>query len=237
MDAAKMKVVELRKELNDRGLDSSGLKAVLVERLSEALATPPTDQEVVIKSQRGRAKHSRDDEAEDEASESENVSEKPTKVAKTQSSYLRTSLRGQQKGRVYLENSKTMVCKRFVVNGEGVQFSSGTIGGELDFDIEIFSSEDEAVADFLKRINETEKEGFEVTEEEDYPPSDASEPESEDEDGDGKDEEEEDEDDDSSDDPDEDEDTRFEKAHNRKIENLKEKFGDKWRDEWAKEYA
>ena len=113
-----------------------------------------------------------------------------------------------------------------------MQFFSGTIGDGPDEDV-FFSSEDEAVADFLKRIDEAEKEGFSVTEQDDYPPSDATEPDSED--GDGKDEEEEDEAD-SSDDPDEDEDTKFERAHARKIEKYQRKFGDKWRDEWDKEY-
>lgn len=37
MDPAKMKVVELRAELSSRGLDTKGVKAVLVDRLREAL--------------------------------------------------------------------------------------------------------------------------------------------------------------------------------------------------------
>lgn len=37
MDPAKLKVVELRAELNARGLDSKGNKPVLVKRLREAL--------------------------------------------------------------------------------------------------------------------------------------------------------------------------------------------------------
>nr|CAD7593177.1 unnamed protein product [Timema genevievae] len=38
MDPGKMKVVELRAELSSRGLDSKGIKAVLVDRLREAIA-------------------------------------------------------------------------------------------------------------------------------------------------------------------------------------------------------
>lgn len=37
MDPAKLKVVELRQELQQRGLDTRGVKAVLVDRLREAL--------------------------------------------------------------------------------------------------------------------------------------------------------------------------------------------------------
>lgn len=37
MDPAKLKVAELRTELAARGLDTKGVKAVLVERLKEAL--------------------------------------------------------------------------------------------------------------------------------------------------------------------------------------------------------
>lgn len=37
MDPAKLKVIELRAELQARGLDIKGIKAVLVERLREAL--------------------------------------------------------------------------------------------------------------------------------------------------------------------------------------------------------
>lgn len=37
MDPAKLKVVELRAELGSRGLDTKGVKAVLVERLKKAL--------------------------------------------------------------------------------------------------------------------------------------------------------------------------------------------------------
>lgn len=37
MDPAKLKVVELRAELSSRGLDTKGVKAVLVERLKKAL--------------------------------------------------------------------------------------------------------------------------------------------------------------------------------------------------------
>lgn len=37
IDPAKLKVVELRSELADRGLDTKGNKAVLVDRLKKAL--------------------------------------------------------------------------------------------------------------------------------------------------------------------------------------------------------
>lgn len=37
MDPAKLKVTELRAELTARGLDTKGVKAVLVERLRQAL--------------------------------------------------------------------------------------------------------------------------------------------------------------------------------------------------------
>lgn len=37
MNPSKLKVVELRAELLARGLDSKGIKSVLVERLQEAL--------------------------------------------------------------------------------------------------------------------------------------------------------------------------------------------------------
>lgn len=37
MDPEKLKVVDLRKELQQRGLDTKGNKAVLVKRLKEAL--------------------------------------------------------------------------------------------------------------------------------------------------------------------------------------------------------
>ena len=37
MDPAKMKVVELRAELSNRGLDTKGVKAALVKRLKIAL--------------------------------------------------------------------------------------------------------------------------------------------------------------------------------------------------------
>lgn len=37
MDPAKLKVVELRSQLSQRGLDTKGNKAVLVERLRKAL--------------------------------------------------------------------------------------------------------------------------------------------------------------------------------------------------------
>lgn len=37
MDPSKLKVVELRAELTSRGLDAKGVKAVLVERLREAI--------------------------------------------------------------------------------------------------------------------------------------------------------------------------------------------------------
>lgn len=37
IDPAKLKVVELRQELSARGLDTKGVKAVLVARLQEAL--------------------------------------------------------------------------------------------------------------------------------------------------------------------------------------------------------
>ena len=39
-----MKVAELRDELEKRGLDTSGLKAVLVERLTEALQAAPEEE-------------------------------------------------------------------------------------------------------------------------------------------------------------------------------------------------
>lgn len=37
IDPSKLKVVELRNELQDRGLDTKGNKAALVQRLKEAL--------------------------------------------------------------------------------------------------------------------------------------------------------------------------------------------------------
>jgi heterogeneous nuclear ribonucleoprotein U-like protein 1 len=37
LDLSKLKVVELRAELSSRGLDTKGNKAVLVDRLKEAL--------------------------------------------------------------------------------------------------------------------------------------------------------------------------------------------------------
>lgn len=37
LDPSKLKVVELRQELSARGLDTKGVKAVLVARLQEAL--------------------------------------------------------------------------------------------------------------------------------------------------------------------------------------------------------
>ena len=37
LDPSKMKVAELKAELEERGLDTKGLKAVLVKRLQEAL--------------------------------------------------------------------------------------------------------------------------------------------------------------------------------------------------------
>ena len=39
-DVARMKVPELKAALEERGLDTTGRKAVLVERLLEAVASP-----------------------------------------------------------------------------------------------------------------------------------------------------------------------------------------------------
>lgn len=44
MDPAKLKVVELRAELSHRGLDTKGNKAVLVERLRNALEEETGDR-------------------------------------------------------------------------------------------------------------------------------------------------------------------------------------------------
>eukprot|EP01048_Picozoa_sp_COSAG05_P042893 COSAG05_NODE_23430_length_258_cov_0.647799_1_plen_56_part_01 len=47
VDMSKLKVVELRKRLQDMGLDTSGLKAVLVKRLEVAMqeSAPPSAPE------------------------------------------------------------------------------------------------------------------------------------------------------------------------------------------------
>lgn len=47
MDPAKLKVVELRAELSSRGLDARGNKAVLVERLREALEQETGEGEIL----------------------------------------------------------------------------------------------------------------------------------------------------------------------------------------------
>lgn len=48
MDPAKLKVVELRAELSQRGLDTKGIKAVLVERLRKALEESNVESKLIL---------------------------------------------------------------------------------------------------------------------------------------------------------------------------------------------
>lgn len=48
MDPAKLKVVELRAELSQRGLETKGNKAVLVERLRKALEEETGDRKKTL---------------------------------------------------------------------------------------------------------------------------------------------------------------------------------------------
>lgn len=47
IDPAKLKVVELRNELQERGLDTKGNKAALVQRLKEALEKETNTSELI----------------------------------------------------------------------------------------------------------------------------------------------------------------------------------------------
>ncbi|XP_050294295.1 heterogeneous nuclear ribonucleoprotein U-like protein 1 isoform X2 [Anthonomus grandis grandis] len=81
MDPEKLKVVDLRKELQNRGLNTKGNKAELVKRLKDALDGEAGSEKGVLKSEQDPAPEEKEEEEDEEEASKEPVKTSPKKPA------------------------------------------------------------------------------------------------------------------------------------------------------------